>query len=430
MNEWFIHNKKSTEAFNMFTSELRYIFKHDRSLIRILLGILLIPAFYAVIFLSSLWNPYQETKNLPVAVVNTDKTINQGGEKYDFGTQITKSLKKDKSLHFEFISSAKAHQYLNDGKIYMIIKIPENFSKQASNLASPNAKRINLDYYTSAGHSFVAMKMSTTAIEKIQTSLNSKISRLYLNDIIERTNKSGQILKGALASATSPEQLKLIAGKIQPLNSGSKIIDPIKLVHHDNTHVRNNGTGMAPYLMSVALFVGCITLNIIYDTYTPHKEPKNGFHWWIAKMPFLYGFIIVAATIMYALLVFFCGLEPIQVIKTYGFVLLTGITFLSIVTFFNLLFGMTGAWLMLLFMIIQLGGSAGTYPIELSNNFFKAIHPYLPMTISVNAFRNTVSIGSSILSETTIFSILFVLFNLAIILFFHIKNKKTLSVAK
>lgn len=411
----------------MLTSELKYIFKHDRSLIRILLGILLIPAFYAVIFLSSLWNPYQETKNLPVAVVNEDESVTSNGVKYDLGKQITKSLKQDKSLHFEFLSKSKAHTDLNMGKVYMIIQIPKGFSIQVSKLSEPNSKQIKLDYYTSAGHSFVAMKMSTTAMEKIQAQLNNKISKLYLNGLVKKTNTSGAILKQALASATTPEQLKTIGQEIQPLSTNSRVMDPIKLVHHDSTHVKNNGTGMAPYLMSVALFVGCITLNIIYDTYTPRNKPKNGLIWWAAKMPFLYGFIIIAASIMYGLLVYFCGLEPLQLLKTYGFVLLTGITFLSIVTFFNLLFGMTGAWLMLLFMIIQLGGSAGTYPIELSNSFFKTIHPYLPMTISVNAFRSTVSIGNNISSETIIFLIIFILFNLSTILFFHLKSKQKSS---
>ncbi|WP_125567921.1 YhgE/Pip domain-containing protein [Companilactobacillus insicii] len=408
----------------MLTSELKYIFKNDRSQIRILLGILLIPAFYAVIFLSSLWNPYQETKNLPVAVVNEDKAITSNGTQFDFGKQLTKSLKKNKSLHFEFLTKSKAHSDLNSGKVYMIIQIPKDFSKQASKLSEPNAKQIKLDYYTSAGHSFVAMKMSTTAIEKIQTQLNNKISKLYLNSLVAKTNASGTMLKQALSNAKSSLQLKSIAQSIQPLATNNRIVDPIKLIHHDSTHVKNNGTGMAPYLMSVALFVGCITLNIIYDTYTPRNDPKNGLSWWSSKMLFLFGFIIVAASIMYGLLVYFCGLEPLQILKTYGFVLLTGITFLSIVTFFNLLFGMTGAWLMLLFMIIQLGGSAGTYPIELSNNFFKTIHPYLPMTISVNAFRSTISIGNSISSEIIIFLTLFVIFNLSTVLFFHIKNHK------
>lgn len=408
----------------MLASELKYIFKHDRSQIRILLGILMIPAFYAVIFLSSLWNPYQETKNLPVAVVNEDKTITNNGTKFDLGKQLTKSLKRSNSLHFEFLSQSKAHLDLNLGKVYMIIQIPKNFSEQASKLSEPHAKQIKLDYYTSAGHSFVAMKMSTTAMEKIQTQLNNKISRLYLTGLVEKTNASGTMLKQALSNAKSPLQLKGIAQSIQPLATSSRIINPIKLVHHDSTHVKNNGTGMAPYLMSVALFVGCITLNIIYDTFTPHNNPKNGLTWWSSKMLFLYSFVIVAASIMYGLLVYFCGLEPLQILKTYGFVLLTSMTFLSIVTFFNLLFGMTGAWLMLLFMIIQLGGSAGTYPIELSNVFFKTIHPYLPMTISVNAFQSTISIGNSVSSEATIFLTLFAIFNLCIILFFHIESHK------
>ncbi|MQS52582.1 YhgE/Pip domain-containing protein [Companilactobacillus mishanensis] len=414
----------------MITSELKYIFKENRALFRILLGILLIPAFYAVIFLSSLWNPYQETQHLPVAVVNNDQSIiSSTGKKFSIGHDLTHSLWNNKSLHFEFLSNKQAHAKLDSGKVYMIIDIPKNFSKQASKLMEPNAKQMTLKYYTSAGHSFVAMKMSTTAMNKIKNTLDNQISKSYVSSILSQTDQSEESLKESATKITSSQQLNLALDSITPLPTKQRIIDSVKLVHYDKTVVKNNGTGMAPYLMSVALFVGTITLNIIYDTYTPHKYPKNGFSWWSAKMPFLFGFIIVAATIMFVILTKLNGLEPLQTLKTYLFVLLTATTFVSIVTFFSLLMGMTGAWLMLLFMIIQLGGSAGNYPIELSNTFFQTIHPYLPMSISIDAFRSTISIGNSIMPEVHIFMTIFIVFNLAIMILFQVKMKK-LNTAK
>lgn len=97
----------------------------------------------------------------------------------------------------------------------------------------------------------------------------------------------------------------------------------------------------------------------------------------------------------------------------------------SIVTFFNLILGKTGAWFMLIFMIIQLGGSAGTYPIQLSNHIFQVIHPYLPMSISIDAFRSTLSIGNSILPETIIFATIILSFNLLMLLTFKLNMHRT-----
>lgn len=395
----------------MFTAEWKYIFKDNRSLLRILLGIMLIPTFYAVIFLSSLWNPYQEISHLPVAVVNEDKT--QGS--INFGNKVVNNLKQNNSLDFKFITNSSAQNQLKQGKVYMVLLIPKDFSKDIENLKTSNGKSATLDYYTSAGHSFVAMKMATTAINNIKNKIANEISDSYLKEINDQDTKFINILK---TSSSNPQMEKMIISKTQNVTLNKNIMEPVKLHHFDNTTVKNNGTGMAPYLISVALFVGCITLNIIYDTFSPRGKIKNGIDWWISKMSFLYIFIILAASIMYILLITVNGLTPLNVFQTYGFIILTAITFLSIVTLFNLLFGMTGAWLMLLFMIIQLGGSAGTYPIQLSNIFFRSIHPYLPMSISIDALRSTISIGNSINNEVITFLIILIITNCLMIIFF------------
>jgi YhgE/Pip-like protein len=399
----------------MFSAEWKYILKENRSSIRILLGILLIPTFYAVIFLSSLWNPYQETSHLPVAVVNEDQPQNT---EVAYGKKIVTSLKKSKSLEYHFVDNSQAQHLLKTGKVYMVIQIPKNFSKDVDSLAAGSQKQIPLNYYTSAGHSYVAMKMSTTAIDKLREKLNNQITSQYLKGYSEKSN---QLMTELMATSGNSQAQSVLLATASKASLNQRVTSPIKLIHHDQTTVKNNGTGMAPYLMSVALFVGCITLNIIYDTSKPRFEPKNGLSWWASKMSFLYGFIIIAATIMFTLLIKVNGLQLLKPVQTYLFVLLTAMTFLSIVTFFNIIFGMTGAWLMLLFMIVQLGGSAGTYPIQLSNQFFQTIHPYLPMSISIDAFRSSISIGNSIQPELSIFIITFVIFNILMIAFFQEK---------
>ncbi|WP_279234245.1 YhgE/Pip family protein [Oenococcus oeni] len=61
----------------------------------------------------------------------------------------------------------------------------------------------------------------------------------------------------------------------------------------------------------------------------------------------------------------------------------------------NLFFGHVGSAVALVLLVLQLSGSAGTYPIQLSNAFFEAIHPYLPMTYTVEALRKTISLNGN-----------------------------------
>ncbi|WQC50595.1 YhgE/Pip domain-containing protein [Lactiplantibacillus plantarum] len=617
----------------MFSTEWKYVFK-TKGMLKIILGILLVPTFYAVIFLASMWDPYGSIKHLPVGIVNSDIPIVKGHKTYSLGKKLTHQLVNNHDADFKQVNKSVAKKSLKDGKLYMAITIPKNFSKEALRLGSKGQKTIYFNYHTNAGFSFIAMKMNTTTAQSIQTSVNKQLTTDYLktiNSIVKKTGKgiqvtgndlsstnaglnkvsngsqtvtfslnhinagigaanagitqlSGGVLRsdhalkiipenatkeqqlltslaqtyqvgnaakvksqeltqallsqsaqltndinsniqnsskiradnaqlertakmlrvsqmqaaapsfqvsntlkdiGALSAADSTIANGILNGSTQELgalsqvNTGleslknatskvtagsskitdnlktistdngklasglvsggkqismlsnssnqqlNRIVSPIKLQHTDATHVKNNGTGMAPYLMSVALFVGCITFNIIYDMFTPHKKPKNAFYWWGEKAPFLLEFTLLASTIMYILLLSVDHLEPLQPIKTYLFCVLTMWAFGSIVTFFNLILGKTGAWFMLIFMIIQLGGSAGTYPIQLSNHIFQVIHPYLPMSISIDAFRSTLSIGNSILPETIIFATIILSFNLLMLLTFKLNMHRT-----
>ena len=52
-----------------------------------------------------------------------------------------------------------------------------------------------------------------------------------------------------------------------------------------------------------------------------------------------------------------------------------------------------GRFLAMVLLMLQLGGSGGTFPMEVTNGFYNAIHPYLPMSYSIYGFRDAISSG-------------------------------------
>lgn len=226
---------------------------------------------------------------------------------------------------------------------------------------------------------------------------------------------------------TLTDSLKEGADKIEDTNTGDSaanaIARPVNTSHTDNDKVPNNGTAMAPYMLSVALFIAPITINMLYDTFNPKKRPSSGVAWWASKMSVLGLVAILSASIVFFALTGLLGLKPLYPAKTLAFLMLTSLTFTSIVTLFNLLLGKIGAFLMLIFMILQLGGSAGTYAIQLSNKFFMAINPYLPMTYTVSGLRQLISIRGDVTAQVAVLMGILIVTNLLMILFFHMKKK-------
>ena len=80
----------------MIKDEFKFIGKNKLILVSVLV-IILIPFLYSIFFLKSVWDPYGDTQNLPVAVVNLDQPVTYQGKKLNVGEQtvnsrITKSL--------------------------------------------------------------------------------------------------------------------------------------------------------------------------------------------------------------------------------------------------------------------------------------------------------------------------------------------------
>lgn len=108
------------------------------------------------------------------------------------------------------------------------------------------------------------------------------------------------------------------------------------------------------------------------------------------------------ALIMTGLLFLVDGMEAQRPAMTFVVALAASFGFNQFVVLFNVLIGKLGSGIMLVLMVLQLSASAGSYPIELSNSFFEAIHPWMPMSYSVHAFRETISMGGSVASDLTV----------------------------
>ena len=218
---------------------------------------------------------------------------------------------------------------------------------------------------------------------------------------------SSQLVSGLQTAQQGTQTLaqKLAEGsiKLSVINNKNRNVNalsqPVKSSHHNLSTVQNNGTGMTPYMMSVGLFVGMITFSAIYDFVTVAKRPRNGFAWWAQKQAVNVPVWIAQALLLTTLLLLVDGLEPKNIPLLYLSALIVAFAFNQFVLLFSTLFGKLGSGLMIIALVLQLSASAGSYPIELSNGFFQAIHPWIPMTFSVHAFREAISIGGNITGD-------------------------------
>ncbi len=264
----------------------------------------------------------------------------------------------------------------------------------------------------------------TSALASNSSALNTGASQLT-QGAAKIHNGASLLAEGSENLDLGMEQLRSGANRLaSSLEKGSKEIGEVKAT--DNTirmfaspvtadetmmtKVENNGHAMAPYMMSVGLWVGCLAFCLMYPLTKYNGKLKSGFAWWASKASVLYPVALLQGILLILLLHIIDGFSPAEMTKTILFSCLTAAAFTSIMYYFNITLGKVGSFLMLIFMVVQLSGSAGTYPVEISPAFVAKIHAFLPFTYTVNAFRSTISGGESIGTSVLLLIILTILF--------------------
>ena len=646
---------------NMVCAEWRHLFKNKILLVSLAV-ISFIPIMYSGFFLGSIWDPYGQTKNLPVAFVNEDKGAQLNGQALNVGQSVEQKLKDNHDLGWEFVTKQQADSGVSSGHFYAVVTIPADFSAKAASITQNKPEQAVIRYTTTPAKNYIGSLVSSQAAEKVKTSVAEQVTKAYAKGVLESINKLGggletaadgavqlhdglatlqagaqtytsgvkqlaanqQALSNGLAQLAdgsrqlqaglgqmsnglpsqvqvvqlsngmkqlqsglnqlnasvhnpSPEltalqqkvaneaqtlavtmqaaradlavaggtlqtlgtnaansggsttitlpqisqlsqalnktqtittqvaallkdlqtltvqlskqqsQLQtgiatlanganqlapnavsafngynnlraannqLLAGsttlvnnlsqvqtgsqrlangaavlnansgtllngtsqlatgadtlsvkladagnqiKLQPTGAATQqqIANPVSSETNKQGDVPNYGYALAPYVLSLSLFVGALAVNIIYPIRKTFAEQENAFRWWLAKASVIGTAAFAQATILMLIMVYCLGLTPDHPGNFIGAVYLTSFAYMSIVSLLVIVLDNPGRFLAMVLLVLQLGSSEGTFPIQTTNGFFQAVNPLVPMTYSIRALRQAISGGLS-----------------------------------
>ena len=644
----------------MLRAEWKHLFSNKILLISMAV-ISFIPILYSGFFLGSIWDPYGQTKNLPVAFVNEDKGASLNGKSLNVGESVEKKLKDNHDLGWEFVSKQQADEGVNSGHFYAVVTIPSDFSQKAASITESEPQQAVINFTTTPAKNYIGSLVSNQAAAKVKSSVSEQITQAYAKGILENLDKLGigldtaangastlhdglgrlqsgaqtyvggvkqlavnqQSLTGGLAQLSdgsrklqaglgqlsnnlptesqlsqlsdgmkqlqsginqlnasvsnpspalvaqqnkvktdaqtlvqtmeasksdllaaggtlqtlgaqaaasgsnsttislpqisnisraftktqtiiaqtttllkdlqtltqqlSAQQTQLQAGvsilnngvnqlapnaitafngynsvrfannqllagstsltnglseaksgsqklangasllesrsgalidgtsqlasgadtlankladasnriKIQPTGATTQqqIANPVKSEMTEKGNVPNYGYALSPYVLSLSLFVGAIVLNVIYPIRKTFSEQESAIRWWLSKASVAGVAAFMQATILMLVMVFFLGLTPEHPAHFIGAIYLTSFAYMSIVSLLVIVLDNPGRFLAMVLLVLQLGSSEGTFPIQTANGFFQAINPLVPMTYSIRALRQSISGG-------------------------------------
>ncbi|MDK8476558.1 MULTISPECIES: YhgE/Pip domain-containing protein [unclassified Corynebacterium] len=171
----------------------------------------------------------------------------------------------------------------------------------------------------------------------------------------------------------------------------SFLSSPAEMESHAVFPVTHYGSGMSSLFINLTLWIGAFMLLIIFRA---EVDPQGRRDLTINKAYFsrflLLGFFAIAQALIVSIGNLVIGVEHVSATAYVLTSVFISLCYLSITYGLVSTFGHVGRGIAVVLAFIQIPGASGLYPIEMTPDFFRAVHPFLPFTYGIDAMRETV----------------------------------------
>ena len=183
------------------------LFKAPAALV-VVIALLFLPSVYTWYNVVGFWDPYGNTGNVKVAVVNEDEgTSSELTGDINVGNSVVKALEENKKLDWTIVTYEQALGMLESGDAYAVIIIPESFSADLLTITTANFKQPTLQYYVNEKAGPVAPKITDTGSTILEHTVNSTfvsvvsdVAFAELGDtLVDVKSESGQAASSAVS---------------------------------------------------------------------------------------------------------------------------------------------------------------------------------------------------------------------------------------
>ncbi|MFI5871115.1 YhgE/Pip family protein [Streptomyces sp. NPDC051445] len=148
-----------------------------------LVALLLLPLLYGALYLWSFWDPYGHLDRIPVALVNDDKGATADGKRLSAGDDITKGLRDSEVFDWREVSAAEARAGVEDGRYYLSLTMPADFSRRIASSAGDSPETSALQVRTNDANNYIVGQISRTVFGEVRRAASTKASRSFLDKI-------------------------------------------------------------------------------------------------------------------------------------------------------------------------------------------------------------------------------------------------------
>lgn len=205
----------------------------------------------------------------------------------------------------------------------------------------------------------------------------------------EKIKKLTEEIKKAEAGTNTNMLFNLL--KVDYKQQAEFFANPVQLSENKLYHIKNYGSAMTPFYTVLSIWVGALLMSSLLTTKVEDEEGKykpceKYFGRWILFLVIsLFQTLVITLGDMYIL-----GTQAVSPYRFVFYGLLISALFSSIIYTIVHLLGNVGKAICIILLVLQLGSSGGTFPIQMTSSFFQALYPKVPFTYSIGLLREAV----------------------------------------
>jgi putative membrane protein len=189
--------------------------------------------------------------------------------------------------------------------------------------------------------------------------------------------------------------------KFNSENMSEFVSNPVTLKESSINDVKHYGEGLAPYFVSLSLWLGAMFINLILSITKSLKVINNRFlKSFTGKLLAGSGLAAIQSVILSFVLMSGLKINVTSISNFYMSNMFVAVVFFSVMYGLSHAIGIVSAPIMFIVFLLQLSSAGGTFPIETAPEFYRIISEVFPMTYAINTLRMIISgINSSVLNE-------------------------------
>lgn len=225
---------------------------------------------------------------------------------------------------------------------------------------------------------------------KIQT-VQGKLLKLQgeMPEIKEKVQKLTGIVNKADGEIDTNALFNLL--KVDYKQQAEFFANPVQLKENQLYHIKNYGSAMTPFYTVLSIWVGALLMSSLLTTKVEDEENKYKPY----QKYFGRGLLFMIISLLQTLIItlgdmYLLGTQANSPYRFVIYALLISLLFSAIIYTTVCLLGNVGKAVCIVLLVLQIGSSGGTFPIQMTSSFFQALYPKVPFTYSISLLREAV----------------------------------------